>query len=101
MVNFVNSAILFVEFPQVQYMELCQMGCVHNKSFFVVRYILRAKTLQFPLILNGGLSPVLLNRDLPSKEVSKGEIPQCLAIVFLTLHTFYPWLFISCGRQQS
>ena len=48
MVNFVNSAILFVEFPQVQYMELCEMGCVHNKSFFVVRYIMRAKTLQFP-----------------------------------------------------
>ena len=48
MVNFVNSAILFVEFPQVQYMELCEVGCVHNKSFFVVRYILRAKTLQFP-----------------------------------------------------
>ena len=30
MVNFVNSVILFVEFPHVQYMDLCEMGCVHN-----------------------------------------------------------------------
>ena len=30
MVNFVNSMILFVEFPQVQYMDLCEMGFVYN-----------------------------------------------------------------------
>ena len=30
MVNVVNSVILFVEFPQEQYMDLCEMGCVHN-----------------------------------------------------------------------
>ena len=30
MVNFVNSVILFVKFPQVQYVDLCEMRCVHN-----------------------------------------------------------------------
>ena len=46
MVNFVNSVILFVEFPQVQYMDLCERAVY--TTLFVVRYILRTKTLQFP-----------------------------------------------------